>query len=148
MLGRDDELARVREALGEAPTSAGGPGGPGGAGGAGGPGGAGDAGVVIFGPAGVGKTRLALAVAAAGEDVAWVDLAPVTEPRLVMAEIARALGVSAAADVAAAIDRDILLIVDNCEHLFEAMPALGDLLAATSRLRVLATSRERLRLAA
>ncbi|MDQ6656835.1 MAG: LuxR C-terminal-related transcriptional regulator [Actinomycetota bacterium] len=103
--------------------------------------------VTLTGPPGVGKTRLALAIGASVSDVAWVDLAPVHQPRLLMIEIARAFGLSGVADVPAAIDRDVLLIVDNCEHLLEAMPQLGDLLAATSRLRVLATSRERLRLA-
>ena len=102
--------------------------------------------VTLTGPPGVGKTRLALAVAEIYDDVAWVDLAPVHQPRLVMIEIARALGLSTKSP--ATLDRDVLLIVDNCEHLVAAMPELGDLLAATSRLRVLATSRERLRLSA
>ena len=104
--------------------------------------------VTLTGPPGVGKTRLALAVGESFPEVAWVDLAPVQQPRLVMAEIARALGAAAPAQLPAVLDRDTVLIVDNCEHLFAAMPELGDLLAATSRLRVLATSRERLRLSA
>ena len=104
--------------------------------------------VTLTGPPGVGKTRLALAVGQDRDDVAWVDLAPVHHPRLVMTEVARALGVTAAAEFAAVVDRDVVLIVDNCEHVLEAMSELGNLLAATSRLRVLATSRERLRLAA
>ena len=104
--------------------------------------------VTLTGPPGVGKTRLALAVAEPFDSVAWVDLAPVRDAGLVVVEVARALGLDPSADLAAAIDHDVLVVVDNCEHLLDAMPALGELLAATPHVQILATSRERLRLSA
>jgi predicted ATPase/DNA-binding NarL/FixJ family response regulator len=103
--------------------------------------------VTLTGPPGVGKTRLALAVAEALRDrydvVAWVDLAPVRDPDLVVAEIAHAAGVRR---VGALADGDVLVVLDNCEHLLEAAPALAELLTTMPGLRVLATSRERWRL--
>ncbi|MDT4932651.1 MAG: hypothetical protein QOK11_543, partial [Pseudonocardiales bacterium] len=116
--------------------------------------------VTVTGPPGVGKSRLALAAAAAVADrfadgAVWVDLAPIHEARFVIAEVARALGVGRSAAepalatlVAAVAERDVLIVLDNCEHLLDAVPELGALLASTPRLRILATSRERLHLAA
>ncbi len=116
--------------------------------------------VTVTGPPGVGKTRLALAAADAVAEmftggVVWADLAPLREARLVIVEIARALGVdrsvgeSALNRLATAVaDRDVLAVVDNCEHLLDAAPEVGALLAACPRLRILATSRERLQVAA
>jgi predicted ATPase/DNA-binding CsgD family transcriptional regulator len=103
--------------------------------------------VTLTGPPGVGKTRLALAVAESLRErfdvVAWVDLAPVRDPDLVAAEIAHAAGVRR---VGALADGEVLVVLDNCEHLLAAAPTLADLLATMPGLRVLATSRERWRL--
>ena len=99
--------------------------------------------VTLTGPPGVGKTRLALAVCA-DRDVSWVDLAPIRDPRHVQAELARA----SRPDGDGSTDR--LVVLDNCEHLLDSDLAdqLAELLRSTVRLQVLATSRERLRLAA
>ncbi|MDX6371647.1 MAG: hypothetical protein QOD98_635 [Nocardioidaceae bacterium] len=103
--------------------------------------------VTLTGPPGVGKTRLALAVAESLRErydmVAWVDLAPVRDPDLVAAEIAHAAGVRR---VGALADGEVLVVLDNCEHLLAAAPTMADLLATMPGLRVLATSRERWRL--
>ncbi len=116
--------------------------------------------VTLTGPPGVGKTRLAVASAAAVADqfpgaTVWVDLGPVRDPQLAMAEIERAFDVnrdstgSALNRLPIAISgQDVLLVLDNFEHLLAAAAQLGRLLAASPRLRVLATSRERLHLAA
>ena len=115
--------------------------------------------VTLSGPGGVGKSRLALAAAAELADgfadgVGWVDLAPLADPVLLPSTVARALGVRESVDQplherlqTALRPRELLLLLDNCEHLVTAVAALvGDLLAACPRLTVLATSRERLRL--
>jgi predicted ATPase/DNA-binding CsgD family transcriptional regulator len=113
--------------------------------------------VSAVGPGGVGKTRLALAVAAeaAGDfaDGVWfVDLVPVTDPAMVGAAVAAAAGIgeqqSRGMDesvVAALADRHALLVLDNCEHVRDGVaPFVERLLAGCPRLTVLATSRARL----
>ena len=113
--------------------------------------------LTLTGPGGVGKTRLVLAVAAAlneefADGVAWVELAPLRDPTLVAAAVA-ALGVREGGERAMAdllppalAGRDLLLVLDNCEHVLPAMPLIGELLGSSPRLVVLATSRARLRL--
>ena len=100
--------------------------------------------VTLTGPPGVGKTRLALAVCADRDDVSWVDLAPIRDPLQVRAELARAARPEGDDHAT-----DRLVVLDNCEHLLDSDLAgqLADLLRSTARLQVLATSRERLRLA-
>ncbi len=115
--------------------------------------------VTLTGPGGVGKTALGLGVAAeVGRDfdhaAVFVPLATVREPDLVAPTIARVLGVAEAGGRSpvdrlgdALRDRQLLLVVDNFEHLLDAVPLITDLLARCPRLAVLATSRATLRLA-
>jgi len=114
--------------------------------------------VTAVGPGGVGKTRLALAVA---EDIGsryaggarYVDLVPVTDPAMVGAALASAFGFGeqpgrSPADtvVAKLAGAEVLVVLDNCEHLLDGVSALVErLLAACPRVVVLATSRARLR---
>ncbi|MEU9594887.1 LuxR C-terminal-related transcriptional regulator [Streptomyces sp. NPDC048193] len=113
--------------------------------------------VTVTGPGGVGKTRLALAVAEdlAGDfaDGVWfADLVPVTEPDRVGAAVAAAVGVGEQpgrgvddAVLAALADHRALLVLDNCEQVRDGVaPFLERLLAACPGLRVLVTSRARL----
>ncbi|MGI8693334.1 MAG: BTAD domain-containing putative transcriptional regulator [Geodermatophilaceae bacterium] len=113
--------------------------------------------VTAVGPGGVGKTRLALTLAADLSDrhadgSSYVDLVPVTDPSMVAPAVAVALGLSrhegrSAEDTVVAWlhDRDCLLVLDNCEHLAGGVIALVErLLAECSQLVVLATSRARL----
>jgi non-specific serine/threonine protein kinase len=116
--------------------------------------------VTLVGPGGVGKTRLALQLAAHLADsyrngVWFVDLAPVTDPQLVGQAVATVLGVreqpdrSLVATLVAAIQAHrLLLVLDNCEHVVSACAALSDaLLRAAPGLHILATGRQPLGIA-
>jgi predicted ATPase/DNA-binding SARP family transcriptional activator len=116
--------------------------------------------ITLTGPGGMGKTRLAIEVlresAEEFEDgVCFVDLAPAAEPARVIPAVAAAIGLPDAdrsgspADPAALTDfmrsRQLLLVLDNCEHLIETCANLARaLLSSCLSLRILATSRERL----
>jgi len=113
--------------------------------------------LTLTGTGGSGKTRLALAVArdvaAAYPDGAWfVELTPLSDEQLVAQEVAGVLGVSeranrpiSAALVDALRDKELLLVLDNCEHVVDATARLVEaLIVACPRLSILATSREAL----
>ncbi len=113
--------------------------------------------VTLIGTGGTGKTRLMLEVAAHLEDRfadgTWLaELAPLTDQSQIASEIARALGapelpgLPAMATVTAFIaDKELLLLVDNAEHLVDGVAAVvGRLVAAAPGLRIIATSREAL----
>jgi class 3 adenylate cyclase len=116
--------------------------------------------VTLTGPGGVGKTRLALQVAAElvgefGDGVWLVELAPVGDPAAVPDAVATVLGVtpragsSVADSIAVALSgRQMLVVVDNCEHVLEAAAQVVEtILARTKAVKVMATSREGLRAA-
>lgn len=114
--------------------------------------------LTLTGPPGVGKTRLALAVAEriAGrfpDGVHLVELASVTDPLLVGTTIARTLGVRDSQDRPPReavqdylCEKAVLLLLDNFEHLLPAAPLVADLLTAGPRLTILVTSRAPLHL--
>ncbi|GAA2149647.1 LuxR family transcriptional regulator [Nocardioides koreensis] len=115
--------------------------------------------VTLLGPGGIGKTRLAYRAAADQErslaDGAWVaELAPVQVPELVPETVVGTLGIRSAERgsaterlVAHLRGRQLLLVLDNCEHVQEAAAALAaELLASCPGVRVLATSRHALAL--
>jgi predicted ATPase/class 3 adenylate cyclase/DNA-binding CsgD family transcriptional regulator len=111
--------------------------------------------VTLTGAGGSGKTRLAVEVAAsiAGEfagGVWYVDLAPVTDARVVPVTVARALGLpdqpggsSTESVLRHVADRRMLIVLDNCEHLLDASATMiGDLLRNCPSVALLTTSRE------
>lgn len=119
--------------------------------------------LTIIGPGGIGKTSLARQVAATvaadtqrfpfADGVVFVSLAQVMAPEHVASTIADALGIVLAGERTpdeALLDvlreRELLLVLDNLEHLLAATPLLVSILRETSGVRLLATSRERLRL--
>ena len=129
-VGRRAELARIREALEDARL------------------------VTLAGPGGIGKTRLALRVAAGARRVfrhgVWVvELGGLRDPGLLVTEVARSLGLSdrsAGWGVASLADylraRQLLLVLDGCEHLADACAVMADaLLRSCPELRIIATSR-------
>ena len=131
LVGRESEIRDVSESVASAPVT------------------------TLLGPGGVGKTALAIAVAAAcsgdfpgGVTVVW--LGSLRSADLVAAEVATQLGLprSGGQSYEDALtgwltERDVLLVIDNCEHVVSAVADLIDALTARlPRLRVLATSRE------
>lgn len=116
--------------------------------------------LTLLGAGGLGKTRLSTQLAAqvldAFPDGVWfIELAPLTDLRLVGQAVASVLGVKEEAGhplVEALIkfvgDRQLLLVLDNCEHLLQACSELArQLLQAGPHLKIVATSRENLHLA-
>ena len=136
LIGRDRELATVVELLADADVRL----------------------VTITGAGGIGKSRLSIEAANRVSErfpggIAFVDLAPVTDPQLVPAAIANALGIRDVGDGTldeklrmAVRDRRMLLLLDNVEQVVEAAPAIRSLLTDAPLLTALATSRILLRL--
>ena len=137
LIGREREIAEVREALLRPGVRM----------------------LTLVGPGGVGKTRLALEAAtgiaeAFPSGTVLVDLAPLTDPAVVAPALAHALNVPAPsmAQLADRLARDtdaaLLLVLDSVERVASVAPELGELLAAVPGLSVLVTSRVALRIAA
>jgi predicted ATPase/class 3 adenylate cyclase len=109
--------------------------------------------LTLTGPGGTGKTRLALRIAAGRtstfrDGVFFIDLAPLTDPGLVTSSVARGLNLSEEAgrpivDVLRTYleRRELLLVLDNFEHVLSANALVKELLAAAPHVKVLATSR-------
>jgi predicted ATPase/DNA-binding SARP family transcriptional activator len=138
-VGREEEVSRVLKSLGAARL------------------------VTLTGPGGVGKTRLAAEASGRLDAAAWfVPLAPVTDPAEVPYAVLDALGIRGPVIArrtaeprtspldrltAALADRDEVLVLDNCEHVIEAAAELaGAVLAVCPRIRIIATSRQPLRI--
>jgi predicted ATPase/DNA-binding SARP family transcriptional activator len=127
LVGRDSELHDIAQAL------------------------AGSRLLTLTGPGGTGKTRLALAVASATQGTScWVDLAPIDDPAIVGTAIAASLSVPeipgqdiTEALIAHIAGQQMLLVLDNCEHLLDVVASLAErLLAGCPNVTALATSRE------
>lgn len=112
----------------------------------------------LTGPGGVGKTRLALEVAAGiasefADGICFVELAPIRDPQLVLPTISRALNYGDRTNrplieqlVLFLQDRQLLLILDNFEQVIDAAPDIAHLLAQCRDLKMLVTSRVALRI--
>ena len=137
-VGRDDELDRIRREVLAPRTRL----------------------VTLVGPGGIGKTRLATEVARSAapelaDGAVLVDLAPLADPRQLLAAIGRTLGLHESGTaswlelLAVQLEsRELLLVLDNLEHLVDGIAPLAELLDRTPHVTVLATSRRPLRLSA
>ena len=113
--------------------------------------------ITITGPGGIGKTSVALAVAdrmrpGLPDGVCVVDFAPLADSKLVPTALASALGIGVVSEnplpslVALLRSRDMLIVLDNCEHVIDTAALLAEsLIQGGARLRILATSREPIR---
>ena len=115
--------------------------------------------VTLTGPPGIGKTRLSIESARTmlphfSDGVFFVELAPVVDPSQIAIAVAQSLGYVGARNMSAHEqlkkgigEKQMLVVLDNCEHLIEDVASLVfSLLSTCSRLKILATSRESLRL--
>ncbi len=113
--------------------------------------------LTLLGPGGIGKTRLAIEVASEVRErfvdgVCFVSLMTIREPSLVVPTIAKELGIRKVEDssliervIVALKRKHFLLLLDNFEHVLEASAQLPELLAACPHLKILVTSRTRMR---
>jgi predicted ATPase/class 3 adenylate cyclase len=113
--------------------------------------------VTLTGPGGSGKTRLSVQVATEmleyfRDGVFFVALAPITDPGLVPSTIAQSLGITETAGKSILeslkdylLNKALLLVLDNFEQVISAAPLIAELLTASKELKILATSREGLR---
>lgn len=131
LIGRDAELARLSELIGRHRA------------------------ITLTGPAGAGKTRLAIDLAAGRSgQVCYVDFSPIDDPALVPAAVAAATGLTIApgedpvasiAEALACQQSELLVVLDTCEHVVAAVAQLASaILRAAGHVRVLATSRRAL----
>jgi predicted ATPase/DNA-binding CsgD family transcriptional regulator len=109
--------------------------------------------LTLVGPGGIGKTRLAIEAARQFPNAQFVPLQPLTSPDFIVSAIAEAVGFQfySGADPKQQLldflhDKAWLLLLDNFEHLLDGATLLSNMLAAAPKIRLLVTSRERLRL--
>ncbi len=115
--------------------------------------------ITLVGPGGIGKTTVAVAVARElaafyPDGVIFLDLTPVADPSMLSSALATVLGLSIPSEnrtpalLAHLRDRQMLLVLDNCEHVIEAAASMAEeVSAAAPGVHILATSREPLRAA-
>ena len=135
LLGREQEIATLRQLLRQPGTRL----------------------ITITGPGGVGKTSLAMRIAHEAQDsfldgVFYVSLAPISDPTLIIPTVAQSLSLAKSPrrlwldNLKEYLhDRQVLLVLDNFEQIITAAPLLTELLSACARLKLLITSREALR---
>ena len=116
--------------------------------------------VTLTGTGGTGKTRVAIQVAAGllddfADGVVFIGLAPLQDQNLVLTAAAQALGVRATSDETLEVDlrrhlqsRELLLVLDNFEHVVKAAPLVAGIAATAPDVKLLVTSRAPLRLSA